>query len=146
MHMFTARPDHPLLTLQPNRPIIQQYGMWDQLRVDHGREWYLMLFVQEQLAHLRRNTDRVPHLQTTSTMNHRVERFWVEINGRVNYPLKECLISLEERREIDIDCSTQKFLISWFTIRVAKVGTTLAIQAWNEHPIPGPSQFQWRGG
>ena len=25
-----------------------------------------MLFVQEQLAHLRRNTMRCPHLQTTS--------------------------------------------------------------------------------
>ena len=49
-----------------NRPILQQYGMWAQLRVDQGKEWYLMLFVQEQLAHLRYNTSRAPHLQTTS--------------------------------------------------------------------------------
>ena len=49
-----------------NRPILQRYGMWDQLRVDQGKEWYLMLFVQEQLAHLRYNTSRAPHLQTTS--------------------------------------------------------------------------------
>lgn len=111
--------------------------MWDQLRVDHGREWYLMLFVQEQLAHLRRNTNRAPHLQTSSKMNHCVERLWVEFNGRVNYPLKECLISMEERRDIEIDCPHQKFLISWFTIRVSNVGSTLAVQAWNEHPIPG---------
>ena len=49
-----------------NRPILQRYGMWDQLRVDQGKEWYLMLFVQEQLAHLRYNTSQAPHLQTTS--------------------------------------------------------------------------------
>ena len=70
-------------------------------------------------------------------MNHCVERMWVEVNGRVNYPLKECLISLEERRDIDLDCPHQKFLIFWFTIRVSNIGTTLAIPAWNEHPIPG---------
>ena len=98
-----------------------------------------MLFVQEQLMHLRHNTSRAPHLQTTSKMNHCVEHMWVEINGRVNYPLKECLIFLEEVGDIDLDCPHQKFLISWFAIRVSNVGTTFAIQAWNEHPIPGMS-------
>lgn len=48
------------------RPIIEQYGLWDTLRVDHGKEWTLMLFVQEQIAHLRGNCGRAPHLQTTS--------------------------------------------------------------------------------
>ena len=43
-----------------------QHGMWDQVRVDHGKEWTLLLFVQELLAHLRTNTNRAPHLQTTS--------------------------------------------------------------------------------
>ena len=43
-----------------------QYGVWDQVRVDHGKEWTLLLFVQELLAHLRTNTNRAPHLQTTS--------------------------------------------------------------------------------
>ena len=49
-----------------HRPILIEYGLWDQVRVDDGKEWVLMLFVQEQLAHLRRNTARPPHLQTTS--------------------------------------------------------------------------------
>ena len=40
--------------------------LWDQLRVDMGKEWVLMLFIQEQLADLRRNIHRAPHLQTTS--------------------------------------------------------------------------------
>ena len=61
----------------------------------------------------------------------------MEINARVNYPLKTCLIELEERHDIDMDCSQTKFCVSWFTIRVANIGTSLAVAAWNEHPIPG---------
>ena len=145
------------------RPMLLEYGIWDQVRVDQGKEWILMLYTQELLADQRRNTSRAPHLQTTSKMvkfvsiishwvhvfdcvtllavpvpqNHCVERMWVEINGRVNYPVKACLVTLEERGDIDLDCPHQKFCISWFSIRVANIGTTLAIQAWNEHPIPG---------
>ena len=61
----------------------------------------------------------------------------MEVNGRVNYPVKSCLVALQERGEIDLDCPHQKFCVSWFTIRVCNIGTTLAVQAWNEHPIPG---------
>lgn len=38
----------------------------DQLRVDHGREFYLSLFVQESIADLRTNTERDPHRRTES--------------------------------------------------------------------------------
>lgn len=48
--------------------MLLQYGVWDQVRVDQGKEWTLMLFAQELLAHLRINTNRAPHLQTTSKM------------------------------------------------------------------------------
>lgn len=54
-----------------NSPIVKEYGMWDQLRIDHGKEWYLSLYVQEQLAHLRVNTRRAPHLQTSSKLVHK---------------------------------------------------------------------------
>lgn len=62
---------------------------------------------------------------------------WVEINSRVNYPIKTCLVALQQNGDIDLDCSHQKYCISWFTLRVANVGTTLAVQSWNDHPIPG---------
>jgi hypothetical protein len=55
--------------------------------------------------------------------------------------LKACLVHLEENQAFDWDCSHVKFCVSWFSIRVASVGVSLAVQAWNEHPIPGP-----RGG
>lgn len=66
-----------------------------------------------------------------------MERFWVEINTRVNYPVKACLIAMEESCEIDMDSAVHKFCVSWFAIRVCSVGTTLAVQAWNDHPVPG---------
>lgn len=69
--------------------------------------------------------------------NHPVERFWGEINRRVLYPIKACLIALEEGGEINMESSGHKFCVSWFSIRVCHVGTRLAIQAWNEHPVPG---------
>jgi len=34
--------------------------------VDKGKEFILMLFVQEKLANLRRNPARDPHIQTDS--------------------------------------------------------------------------------
>lgn len=61
----------------------------------------------------------------------------MEINGRVNYPLKSCLVALQGQNGIDLDCPHLCYCISWFTIRVANVGTTLAIEAWNNHAIPG---------
>ena len=44
-----------------------EYGLRDQIRVDQGKEWYLMLFVQESLAGHRTNSQRSPHLQSSST-------------------------------------------------------------------------------
>ena len=67
-----------------------------------------------------------------------VERFWVEINSRVNYPIKQVIIAMQARDEIDLDSPIHKFCISWYTQRVAHVGTSMAVHPWNAHPIPGP--------
>jgi hypothetical protein len=122
------------------RPILLEHGLWDQIRVDHGREWVLSLFVQEQLATFRINCARPPHLQSTSTNNHIVERIWVEINKRVNYPLKKALIDMENENLIRTDDKSNTlhcFCVSWLAVRVASAGARLAVQAWNEHTIPG---------
>ena len=49
-----------------NRPSVLEYGMWDQIRVDHGNEFYLLLYVQEKMANYRTNTGRAPFIQTMS--------------------------------------------------------------------------------
>ena len=66
-----------------------------------------------------------------------MERFWVEINNRVNYPIKSCLIAMEDSGDIDMNDSHIKFCVSWFSVRVANVGTTLTVSSWNDHTVPG---------
>lgn len=34
------------------RPVVERFGLWDQIRVDQGKEWVLILYAQETLAHL----------------------------------------------------------------------------------------------
>uniref|UniRef100_A0AAV2J347 Integrase core domain-containing protein n=1 Tax=Knipowitschia caucasica TaxID=637954 RepID=A0AAV2J347_KNICA len=60
------------------RPAVATHGMWDQVRVDHGKEFYLCLYMQEILSKYRFNVSRQPYAQTTSTKNLRVERIWPE--------------------------------------------------------------------
>lgn len=62
---------------------------------------------------------------------------WVEVNGRVNYPIKTVLVQMEQNNELDLNCDHVKYCVSWFTIHVAHIGTTLFVQAWNDHSIPG---------
>ena len=63
------------------RPLLLQYGLFDQLRVDHGTEFCLCIFVQELLKNRRGDTSRAPWRQTTSTKNYRAERLWPEENA-----------------------------------------------------------------
>jgi hypothetical protein len=48
------------------RKTVLDFGMFDQVRTDHGKEFVLIQFVQETLAHPRRNVDIDPHRQTES--------------------------------------------------------------------------------
>uniref|UniRef100_A0A1X7TGN1 Uncharacterized protein n=1 Tax=Amphimedon queenslandica TaxID=400682 RepID=A0A1X7TGN1_AMPQE len=50
------------------RGLLFDYGMWNQLRVDKGREWFLMLFIQEKLCNLRGNTSIPPYLHSSSQL------------------------------------------------------------------------------
>ena len=48
------------------RNIVNNYGMWDQICVDMGREWYLMLAVQQSLEQFRNDTSKRAYVQTSS--------------------------------------------------------------------------------
>lgn len=48
------------------RPAVLQNGMWDTVRVDHGKEFYLCLFMQELHADKRMDTSKAPYVQSTS--------------------------------------------------------------------------------
>ena len=46
---------------------MEQYGVWDQIRVDHGREFYLMLYVQEMIKSRFGSSGVLPYVQSKST-------------------------------------------------------------------------------
>jgi len=66
---------------------------------------------------------------------------WVEVNARVNYPIKTVLIQMEQRDQLNLNCNHERYCISWFTMRVAHIGTTSFVQAWNNHRIPGKQKY-----
>lgn len=72
-----------------------------------------------------------------SLKNLRIERFWVEVNARVNYPIKNALRDMEQRGVIDMEFEDTQFFVSSVTLRVAKVGMQRTVEAWNHHSIPG---------
>lgn len=73
----------------------------------------------------------------SSLQNHPVERLWVEVNKRINYPIKHILVKMEEEGVINMDSPVDQFCTSWFALHVANIGVAHTVQSWNEHPIPG---------
>ncbi|XP_075309265.1 uncharacterized protein LOC142370724 [Odontesthes bonariensis] len=119
------------------RSAVLQYGMWDHIRVDHGKEFYLTLYMQEKLAAYRFNLGRQPYLQTKSTNNHTIERMWPEVNNRVNYPIKAAFVNLLDQEMIDMEDNATRYCVSNLTMEVCKIGIERLAKAWNEHRIPG---------
>lgn len=48
------------------RAAVCSYGPWHQIRVDHGRELYLVLYIQEHLRHQDGSSTIVSYVQSTS--------------------------------------------------------------------------------
>ena len=63
--------------------IMLEYGLWDEIRVDHGKEFYLMA-LHARAAH--------PHIATDV----QPERIWVEVNKRVTYPV---IVLMDDERK-----------------------------------------------
>ena len=118
------------------KPTVLNHGIFDQIRVDQGKEFFLILYMQDKLKDFRRNCSRRPFMQTTSKKNHKVERLWVEINSRVNYPLKAALHELQGEDLIDMTSETTRFCVSDLTQQVSMIGMNNAVRSWNAHTIP----------
>ena len=120
------------------RPALIKYGLFDQIRMDHGREFVLCIFVQELLKRRRFSQRRLPWRQTPSTSNYVAERMWPEVNKRVNYPIKCQLCEIQRQEDVDFAHPVIMFCVSWVTMYVAQDATQHLISSWNHHRIPGP--------
>ena len=69
--------------------------------------------------------------------NHTIERLWVEVNARVNYPVKTVLVKMLECGDISSEDLMVQYCVSWFAIQVCNVGVSMFVMSWNSHPIPG---------
>ena len=54
-----------VLALFPRETLLR-HGLFDQVRGDHGKEFYLVLAVQDHPKGFRNNTSRQPYVQTQS--------------------------------------------------------------------------------
>ena len=66
-----------------------------------------------------------------------IERLWVEINSRINYPVKQVLVEMDNNGDINMADSLHRYCVSWIAIEVLKKGAETFICSWNSHTIPG---------
>ena len=131
------RKNNEIIYNEVYRTCVSENGLWDQIRVDHGREFYLTLYIQEKLRSAGRGDPGIaPYVQTTSRHNHIIERIWVEVNSRVTYPVKRIVVAMDDQGEINMDNDTEKFCVSYVLRNVCSVGLKRMISAWNNHSIP----------
>ena len=67
----------------------------------------------------RTSQEKDPWKQTKSTENNAIERFWPEMNSRVNYPIKRAMIRICEEKDLDTSEPVLKYCFSWISIYVA---------------------------
>ena len=82
------------------RPGLCRYGIWDQVGMDHGREFDLVIFVQQLLSFYRNDKSSESFKQTLSIKNYVAEKFWPEVNTRINCPLKRAMNLLSKMKKI----------------------------------------------
>ena len=61
----------------------------------------------------------------------------MEVNIRVNYPLKNILNDIVRKDQINIANEQVKFRVSWILRNVARQGLHMFQELWNNHRIPG---------
>ena len=121
------------------RPAVVKYGIWEQIRMDHGQEFCLVIFVQRILSPYRNQQTRNCFRQTQSTKNYVAERFWPEVNRRINNPLKRAMNSIVETEDLDVDDAVLKYCMSWVMLYVSQDAVDNLLQSWNHHRVSGPT-------
>ena len=124
------------------RPAILKYGIWDHVRVDHGRQFCYVMFVQQIISYLRADVRRAPFKHTTSTDNNVAERFWPEVNSRINYSVKRAMNGILHSEVDEIfnlgDTVMKKYAVSWVMLYVSHDAIQHLLMSWSYHRVPEP--------
>ena len=124
------------------RQVLCKYGIWEQARADHGCELALVGLIQNVLSHYRLEGTSTAYKQTTSTENNVADRFWPEVNSRINYPIKRARNALRNTIQDDdlfnLADPVFKYCVSWVMLYVTKDAVDHFITSWNHHRVPGP--------
>uniref|UniRef100_A0A914VHF4 Integrase catalytic domain-containing protein n=1 Tax=Plectus sambesii TaxID=2011161 RepID=A0A914VHF4_9BILA len=122
---------------------VTDYGLWDKVIVDKGREFFLCLFIQHYLKDFRVRPDetessrRPCYAQVTSQKNNRVERVWNEVNQRVGYPIKKAIREMEGNESFNSSNQAHLFASSILGCTVAEVMLSRCVGAWNYRSVEG---------
>ena len=138
------------------RPIVLQPGLWDQVRVDCGREFALLLLLSAGLVVIfldkhSESTICTNTIQTGIIYCFGLMRTWVKcpavflsicrttswlihmwITHAVQIPSR-----MQQNRVINLDCPITKYSVSLMVGKLCQVGIQLHVCAWNSHRIPG---------
>ena len=90
---------------------------------------------------LRANVRRAPFKQTTSTDNNVAERFWPEINSRINCPIKRAMNAIlhSEVNEIfNLGDPAMKYAVSWVMLYVSHNAIQHLLMSFNYYRFPAP--------
>ena len=121
------------------KPALFRYGIWDQIRMNRGRDFNLVIFVQQLLSDYRNDETRKSYKQTRSTKNNVAERFWLEDNLRINYPLKRAMNHIVENENLNIPDEILKFCFSLVMLCSSADAVNHLPNSWNHHRVPDPA-------
>lgn len=62
---------------------------------------------------------------------------WVEINNRLNFPIKRAIVQSVNENRIDLDDDIVKYCVSSLLLNLCRIGLKTVVESWNAHPIPG---------
>ena len=135
-HVVLPEKNNVLIYDKLFKPILDEKGVWSMLRTDHGTEFALVQFAQNMFQGYRLSTEGLPFVQSYSKNNLRIERWWVEVNHRVNYPIKKFLRDMEENGSLIYRNDTRWFIVGEFCRRVCEIGIERLVNSWNAHTVP----------
>ncbi|CAB3986700.1 Hypothetical predicted protein [Paramuricea clavata] len=125
------------ITAHSTMPIKNNYIIYDQIFSGSWKRILLDTLRTGVFGTLKRKPKERPSSSNRIKKESAIERLWVEVNARVNYPIKNALQSMEADGSIDMDSEEMKFHVSNVSRKLATLGLENVVRSWNYHPIPG---------